>query len=207
MELLMVKTTAQRLGILLALAVVMAATRTHHSLLHHFDALPDASWGIFFLAGFWLRGAGRWAFPLLMAEAVLVDYLVINGQGIDFWSHYCVSVAYWFLIPSYFSLWLGGSWLAKHQTGLRLQTLAMATVALLASWAACYLVSNGSFYWLSNSVPLPRSFAAWFANLGDWYLPFLQTTALYVAVGAVLHVLAVQLTRTLKHAGQPNLPR
>jgi len=202
----MVKTLTQRLGILLALAVVMAATRMHHSLLHHFDALPDASWGIFFIAGFWLRGAGRWAFPLLMAEAVLIDYLVISGQGIDFWSHYCVSVAYWFLIPSYFSLWLGGSWLAKHQVGLRLQTLGMAAVALLVSWAACYLVSNGSFYWLSNSVPLPRSFAAWFANLGDWYLPFLQTTALYVGIGAVLHVLAVQIVHAL-HADQAKLPR
>ncbi|GGY26868.1 hypothetical protein GCM10008098_19900 [Rhodanobacter panaciterrae] len=202
----MVKTLTQRLGILLALAVVMAATRMHHSVLHHFDALPDASWGIFFLAGFWLRGAGRWAFPLLMAEAVLIDYLVINSQGIDFWSHYCVSVAYWFLIPSYFSLWLGGSWLAKHQVGLRLQTLGMAIVALLVSWAACYLVSNGSFYWLSNSVPLPRSLAAWFANLGDWYLPFLQTTALYVGIGAVLHVLAVQIAHAL-HADQAKLPR
>ena len=203
----MVKTLTQRLGILLALAVVMAATRMHHSLLHHFDALPDASWGIFFLAGFWLRGAGRWAFPLLMAEAVLIDYLVISGQGIDFWSHYCVSAAYWFLIPSYFSLWLGGSWLAKHQVGLRLQTLGMAAVALAVSWAACYLVSNGSFYWLSNSVPLPRSAAAWSANLFDWYLPFLQTTALYVGIGAVLHVLAIQLTRALKQVDQPNLPR
>jgi len=203
----MVKTPTQRLGILLALAVVMAATRMHHSLLHHFDALPDASWGIFFLAGFWLRGAGRWAFPLLMAEAVLVDYLVISGQGIDFWSHYCVSVAYWFLIPSYFSLWLGGSWLAKHQAGLRLQTLGMAAVALLVSWAACYLVSNGSFYWLSNSVPLPRSFAAWFANLGDWYLPFLQTTALYVGLGAIVHVLVTQAARALRAEDQANLPR
>ena len=203
----MVKTLTQRLGILLALALLMAATRTHHSLLHHFDALPDASWGIFFLAGFWLRGTGRWAFPLLMAEAVLVDYLVISGQGIDFWSHYCVSVAYWFLIPSYLSLWLGGSWLAKHQLGLRLPTLGLAVVALLVSWAVCYLVSNGSFYWLSNSVPLPRSFAAWFANLGDWYLPFLQTTALYVGIGAVLHVLAIQLGRAVKQADQSRLPR
>jgi hypothetical protein len=201
----MVKTLTQRLGILLALAVVMAATRIHLSLLHH--AVQDASWGIFFLAGFWLRGSARWAFPLLMAEAVLVDYLVISGQGIDFWSHYCVSVAYWFLIPSYFSLWLGGSWLARHQVGLRLQTLGMAAVALLVSWAACYLVSNGSFYWLSSSVPLPRSFAAWFANLGDWYLPFLQTTALYVGLGAVVHVLVIQVARAVKQADQPTLPR
>ena len=190
---------------LLALAVVMAATRVHLSLLHH--AVQDASWGIFFLAGFWLRGSARWAFPLLMAEAVLVDYLVISGQGIDFWSHYCVSVAYWFLIPSYFSLWLGGSWLARHQVGLRLQTLGMAAVALLVSWAACYLVSNGSFYWLSSSVPLPRSFAAWFANLGDWYLPFLQTTAFYVGLGAVVHVLVIQIARAVKQADLPTLPR
>lgn len=195
-------TRSQRAGIFLILALVMTATRVNH-----FAALPDASWAVFFAAGFYLRGSARSAFPLLMALAVLIDFFVITGQGIDFWSHYCVSIAYWFLIPSYFSLWLGGSWLAKHQAGLRLQTLLMGAVALLVSWVACYLVSNGSFYWLSNSVPLPRSFAAWFANLGDWYLPFLQTTALYVGVGAVLHVLAVQLTRALKHTGQPNLPR
>ena len=96
----MPKTSTQRLGIFVALAVVMAATRMHHSILHHFDALLDASWGIFFLAGFWLRGAGRWAFPLLMAEAVLIDYLVISGQGLDFWSHYCVSPAYLALLPA-----------------------------------------------------------------------------------------------------------
>ncbi|WP_426690093.1 hypothetical protein [Rhodanobacter ginsengiterrae] len=201
----MVKTLTQRLGILLALAAVMAVTRIHLSLLHH--NVEDASWAIFFLAGFWLRGAGRWAFPLLMAEAVLIDYLVISGQGIDFWSHYCVSVAYWFLIPSYFSLWLGGSWLAKHQVGLRLPTLGMAAVALVVSWAVCYLVSNGSFYWLSNSVPLPRSAAAWSANLLDWYLPFLQTTALYVGLGAIVHVLVIQVARAVKQADQPTLPR
>jgi hypothetical protein len=200
----MAKTVTQRLGIFLALAVVMAATRIHISLLHH--ALWDASWAIFFLAGFWLRGAGRWAFPLLMIEAVLIDYLVIHGQGIDFWSHYCVSVAYWFLLPSYLSLWLGGSWLAKHQAGLQLQTLSMAIVAFVVSWTVCYLLSNGSFYWLSDSVPLPRSLAAWFANLGDWYLPFLQTTALYVGIGAVVHVLAVQVAHAL-HADQAELPR
>ena len=201
----MVKTLTQRIVILLVLAAVMAVTRIHLSLLHH--NVLDASWAIFFLAGFWLRGAGRWAFPLLMAEAVLVDYLVISGQGIDFWSHYCVSVAYWFLLPSYFSLWLGGSWLAKHQAGLRLQTLGMAAVTVVVSATVCYLVSNGSFYWLSHSVPLPRSFGSWLTNLGDWYLPFLETTALYVGIGALIHVFAIQLARALKRSGQADLPR
>ena len=188
----MATSTTRRLVIFLGLALVMGVTRFHPSLLHH--ALWDASWGVFFLAGFWLRGQGRWAFPLLMAEAVLVDYLVISGQGIDFWSHYCVSPAYWFLLPSYGALWLGGSWLAKHQQGLNLRTLGLAASTLLVAEGICYLISNGSFYWLSASVPAPRSLGAWFGNLGDWYLPFLAGTAVYVALGAALHALATQLT-------------
>lgn len=199
----MAKTHTQRLGILLALALVMAATRIHHSFLHHFDALPDASWGVFFLAGFWLRGSARWAFPLLMLEAVLVDYAVITNQGMDFWSHYCVSVAYWFLIPSYFSLWLGGSLLARYQRGLSLSTLGMAAAALLVSVSVCYVISNGSFFWLSASVPAAtRSFGGWLENLGDWYLPFLETTAVWVGLGAVMHVLAVQLSRVRQRGMQ-----
>jgi hypothetical protein len=189
----MATSTTRRLAIFLGLALVMGVTRFHPSLLHH--ALWDASWGVFFLAGFWLRGQGRWAFPLLLAEAVLVDYLVISGQGIDFWSHYCVSPAYWFLAPSYGALWLGGNWLAKHQPGLNLRMLGLAIAALLVAEGACYLISNGSFYWISASVPAPRSFAAWSANLGDWYLPFLTGTALYVGLGAVVHALATQLSR------------
>jgi hypothetical protein len=200
MEHHMAKTQIQRVGIFLLLALAMAATR-----LHHFGALPDASWGVFFLAGFWLRGSARWAFPLLIAEAVLIDFFVITGQGVDFWSHYCVSAAYWFM-PVYFgALWFGGSWLAKHQVGLRLQTLGLTVVALLVSEAVCYLISNGSFYWLSASVPQPRNLASWFVNLGDWYLWFLDTTVRYVAIGAVLHVLVVQLARVLRQSDRPGL--
>jgi len=196
----MAMTQTQRLGIFTALALVMAATRVHLSLFHH--DIWDASWGVFFLAGFWLRGSGRWAFPLLMAEAIVVDYLVITHMGISFWDHYCVSLGYWFLIPAYGALWIGGSWLARHDRGLSLSMLALAVAVLLVSEAACYVISNGSFYWLSAHVPSPKTFAAWYENLGDWYLPFLQTTAVYVALGAVLHVMTVQLARLSQHSGQ-----
>lgn len=50
--------TLPRVGLFLVLALVMAATR-----INHFGALPDASWAVFFLAGFYLRGSARWAFP------------------------------------------------------------------------------------------------------------------------------------------------
>ncbi|HEY8586198.1 MAG TPA: hypothetical protein VIL60_05650 [Rhodanobacter sp.] len=196
----MAKTQTQRIGIFLLLAMVMATTR-----LHHFGILPDASWGVFFLAGFWLRGSARWAFPLLIAVAVLVDFFVITGAGQNFWTHYCVSPAYWFM-PVYFgALWMGGSWLAHRELGLRLSTLGLASMSLLVSQAACYVISNGSFYWLSNAVPRPRSFGSWFVNLGDWYLPFLGTTALYVGIGAVLHVLVSLLVRAMRHSSQPGL--
>ena len=190
----MLKTSSERFGIFLLLALVMAVTR-----LHHFSVIPDASWGVFFLAGFWLRGSARWAFVLLIAEAVLIDFFVITGQGLDFWTHYCVSPAYWSM-PAYLgAMWLGGSWLAAHQRGLRASTLRLAAGALLASEAACYLISNGSFYWLSDSVPLPRSAAHWMGNFADWYLPFLGTTAAYVGMGAALHVAVTLYTRRRAH--------
>ena len=59
----MANTQTQRLGIFLLLALAMAATR-----IHHFGAVPDASWGAFFLAGFWLRGSARWAFPTTVSS-------------------------------------------------------------------------------------------------------------------------------------------
>lgn len=198
----MPKTQNQRIGIFLLLAAIMAITRGTIGT-HHFEVFPDASWAVFFLAGFWLRGSARWAFPLLMIEAVLVDYLVISHQGISFWSHYCVSPAYWFLIPAYGSLYLGGQWLAKHRMGLRASTLGLAVLALVGSEALCYVISNGSFYWLSASVPAPRNVGAWLVNLGDWYLPFLKVTAMYVGLGALVHVLVSQLASLTQHAGQP----
>ncbi|MGH8472507.1 MAG: hypothetical protein ACREVJ_08675, partial [Gammaproteobacteria bacterium] len=53
------------LAIGLTLALLMAATRSHHfaATLH----LPDASWAVFFLAGFYLRPL--WVFPALLALA------------------------------------------------------------------------------------------------------------------------------------------
>jgi hypothetical protein len=181
-----------RIGLFLILALVMMATRSHH-----FGALPDASWAVFFVAGFYLRGSARWAFPLLMALAVVVDCVVIRSQGIDFWSHYCVSPAYWFLVPSYAALWFGGSWLRARYNGLHAREAGLLAASAALSAAACYVVSNGSFYWISPSVP-SRSFGGWIENLGDWFVPFMQTTLAYIAVAAVLHVAVVVAAKALR---------
>ena len=183
-------------GILALLAVAMLATR-----LHHFAAVPDASWAVFFIAGFYLCGWGRWAFPLLMALAVAIDYAVITGQGIAFWSHYCMSTAYLFLLPAYAAPWLGGSWLRKHYEGPGLRELGMLAGSSVLAASLCFLLSNGSFYWISANVPA-RSFGGWLANMGDWYLSYLGTTLVYVGVAAVLHVATVFAARALAGVAQ-----
>ncbi len=179
----------QRLGIFIALALVMAGTR-----INHFSALPDASWAVFFVAGFYLRGSMRWAFPALMALAVGIDALVIGSQGLSFWSHYCVSAAYWFLIAAYAVMWFGGSLLRSRTQGHGLRELGLLSVSVIAAVSVCFVISNGSFYWLSDSVTSP-SMSGWMQNMADWYLPYLRTTAMYVCVAVAAHVIAARWLR------------
>ncbi len=185
----MTLTTRSRLAIFLGLGALMAATR-----LNHFGAIPDASWAVFFIAGFYLRGSVRWAFPALMAIAVAVDYAVITAGGQSFWSHYCVSPGYWFLVPAHLSMWAGGSLLRRHYGAVSFKALGLLLVSVFASVAACHLFAQGGFYWLSDAVAQP-TVAGWARNYADWFLPYLRTASLYIALAAVVHVAVAALLR------------
>lgn len=174
--------TAQRSLILGLLAALMVATRVDH-----FAPLPDASWAVFLIGGFYLSTWTRWAFPLLMALAVAIDYAVITRSGQSFWQHYCVSPAYWCLIPAYFSMWAGGLWLQRRAVGVDLRSLGLLAGTVVASTIVCQLISQGSFYWVSGVVAQP-TLAGWWDNYVTWLLPYMATTAKYVGVAAGLHV-------------------
>ena len=169
------------------LMLLMALTRFHSlgAMLHLQD---DASWAVFFVAGFYLARQWRWAFPLLMAEAVIIDLISVRHLGV---SNYCVTLAYWFLVPSYGALWLGGSWLSRH-AAISLRGAVLMTLSLVAAASVCFLISNGSFYWLGGRAA-ERSVAGWISNLSIWYGPFMRAPLMYVAIAAVLHVTAVQV--------------
>ncbi|NZA26707.1 hypothetical protein H0E84_09940 [Luteimonas sp. SJ-92] len=186
--------TSRRALILVLLAALMATTRVHH-----FAAVPDASWAVFFLGGFYLRDWTRWAFPALMALAVLVDALVITAQGLSFWQHYCISPAYWALVPAHLALWGGGWWLRNHHRGIGPRSLGLGAASLLVSVALCHLVAQGSFYWLSASVPAP-DLAGWWKNYSDWLPAYLGVAALYAGLAAAAHATVARL-----QAGQPAL--
>jgi len=187
-----------RYAVLAALVLVMALTRVNH-----FAPLPDASWAVFFVGGFYLRRNLPWAFALLMIEAVFVDYAVITGQGTSFWDHYCVSAAYWFLVPAYLAMWYGGAFLAANYHGLDTRALGLACASFLVALGVCYLVSNGSFYWLSTSVPAPRSMAGWMKNLGDWFLPYLRSQGAYFGVAVAVHAVVTTFAKPQAIAAQP----
>lgn len=174
--------------VLALLALAMAATR-----INHFAPLPDASWAVFFVGGFQLRRWTRTAFPLLMLLAVVIDWLVIRAQGIDFWQHYCVSAAYWCLVPAYFALWAGGAWLRGQYRHAGLRELGCCAVALVAAVALCHLIAQGSFYWVSASVAAP-TVAGWAGNYADWFPLYLRSAAIYVAIAAAAQWLVERAT-------------
>ncbi len=186
-------TSPQRAFVLTCLVLLMAATRVNH-----FAAIPDASWAVFFIGGFHLRSWTRWAFPLLMALAVLVDWIVISNLGLDFWQHYCVSPGYWMLLPAYFAMWAGGMALGHGYRGAQWSTLPRAIALVVAAVAVCHLFAQGGFYWTTRNVADP-TVGGWLKNYADWFVPYLGTTALYVGLAAALQ-LAVEQVGKLRQA-------
>lgn len=177
--------------ILLGLFALMAATRSHHfaSVTH----LPDASWAVFLLAGFY---SGRaWLFVALLALAGLTDYLAIGWFGV---SDYCISAAYGFLAPAYGALWLAGSWYGRHHH-LQASTLLPLSAALLAGTALCEAISGGSFYFLAGRAA-ETSLAGYAAQFLNYYPASLQGTALYVGVAALIHVAFALTAGSRSHA-------
>jgi hypothetical protein len=174
--------TTGRTVLFLSLAAAMLATRGCHV-----GALPDASWAVFFLGGFYFSSAR--VFALLMTEAVAIDYVATQHFGV---SSYCISPAYAFLLPAYGALWFGGRWLRAHYRGLDARSFGLLAASLFVAVSSCYLVSNGSFYWLSGRHGEP-TLSGWAANFGYWYLDFLYAPFAYVGIAAVLQVLIVSL--------------
>jgi len=100
------------IAIFAALAALMAATRFNH--FGSAVSLPDASYAVFFLGGLYLTRSASMsvaAFIALILEAGWIDYYATSVQGVADW---CMSPAYWFLIPTYASLWLVGRWVASR---------------------------------------------------------------------------------------------
>ena len=171
--------TRAQLAIGIALILLMAMTRGQH--FASVQNLPSASWSIFFLAGFYLRP--RWMFVLLFAEASVLDFGSLASGSISDW---CLSPAYWALVPAYGSLWLAGRLFAGWQRD-DLRSLGVLALTLLVAACAAYLISGGAFYFFSGRYPEP-TLAGFLPRIGHYYPRFLGNMALYVGVATALYI-------------------
>jgi hypothetical protein len=177
--------TRKQWPILVALMAIMLVTRYHHigSILH----LKDASMGIFFAAGFWL--GGTLALPLLMLEAVLIDWYAISVAGV---SDFCVTPAYSMLAVAYAVLWYGGSWYARRHYAPKLATLVPLALVAVLSTTLSFIVSNGAFYWLGGRYANPH-FAEYVDRLALYLPSFVTVALLWIGAFAVAQAFAVWL--------------
>jgi len=166
---------------MIALMLMMLATRAFHvaSALY----LPDASWALFFLAGYYLGFA---SFGILLLEAVAIDVIFLMSGG----DPYCFSVAYGFLGIAYLALWLGGDWANRAQTQ-GVASLLRGVIAWFVAAGVAYLLTNGSFYWLSDKAVNP-SVEGWMQNARVWAFGFIVQPMVYLGAAAVVHFIAQQ---------------
>jgi hypothetical protein len=161
-------TLPRRLLILASLALLMAATRMSHFGTE--SLLPDASLAVFLLGGLWLGRAN--CFVLLFAIVFGVDYFSAQNAVEAGW---CLTPAYWGLVPTYAVLWLAGMALRRES---RRAALPAASMTLLAVSAA-FVLSNLSWYVASGMVT-DLSPAGYSLAVSKYFPPYLGSALLYL---------------------------
>lgn len=174
----------RQIGIFAALALLMVTTRFSH--FGTAVTLADASLAVFFMAGFYFSRFNRaalLAFVLLLLEAGVIDYYATAYQGVSDW---CMSPAYWFLIPTYASLWLGGRWFATMQHNDWASLAKLAGIAW-ASTSVAFLISNISFYLVSGKFA-DMGAGEYAAAVAQYYPSYLGSCAMYLLPVAAFYV-------------------
>lgn len=189
------KSSHKLIALLLSLAALMAFTRSSHfgSSIH----LPDASLAVFLIAGFLLPRFNLLAlavFGLFLLEAGSVDYYAIHMAGVN---DYCFTPAYWFLIPTYAAMWLGGRWIAQHQQNSVQGALQFAGVAALSTTLA-FIISNASFYLLSGKFAEMGAFD-YATAVSKYFAPYFSSSMMYLAIAALIYAASNRLFAT-RHA-------
>ena len=164
---------------ILVLSALMLITRGSH--FSGINALPEASWMIFMVAGTLLPA---WSFAWFMSLAVGIDAYAFTFGGVP---GTCFSIAYGMLIPAYFSMWMAGRLAKPYFTG-SLSGSALFFGFAMAGTLVCELISSGSFYlWSGNFEPtfaefISRELAyapAAFSSSAYWAVAFIVGTAVY----------------------------
>lgn len=164
----MLLSTPRRYSLLLLLALAMAATRVSHfgtSVL-----LPDASLAVFLLGGALLGG---WqCFALLFAAAFGADVLSAKTAVEAGW---CLTPAYFGLIPAYAVLWLTGRKLGGQDRPSLLRDAGLSVAAI----ALAFVISNATWFAFSNTAG-GMGAADYALAVAKYFPPYLGGAMLYL---------------------------
>ncbi len=185
----MSNTQTKSIVIFVLLTAMMAATRFNH--FGSAFSLPDASYAIFFLGGLYLARMARvsvFLFIALLLEAGLIDFYATSVQGISDW---CMTPAYWFLIPTYGSLWLVGRWVSSLPT-MQSRTMEKNGLMILAlsAWVAssfAFVFSNVTFYLFSERFA-DMSMVEYSTRVAQYYVSYVSVALLYIACAVAVHI-------------------
>lgn len=159
----------------LTLVVVMTLTRIGH--FGSAVSLPDASLAVFLLGGLWL---GHWGlFAAFMALAFGIDLGLARTATEAGW---CLTPAYWGLLPTYALLWQTGRWLRQwpELPPARFALAGMVAVSL------AFVVSNATFWAFSGLFP-DMPLAEYGRRVIGYFPPYLGSAVLYLALGWIVH--------------------
>lgn len=185
----MSSTQTKSIVIFVLLTAMMAATRFNH--FGSSFSLPDASYAVFFLGGLYLARMARVSvivFIALLLEAGLIDYYATSVQGISDW---CMTPAYWFLIPTYGSLWLVGRWVSSRPA-IQSHTMENKGLMILAlsAWVAssfAFAFSNVTFYLFSERYA-DMSVVEYSTRVAQYYVSYVSVALLYIACAVAVHM-------------------
>jgi hypothetical protein len=158
----------RRYSVLLLLALAMAATRVSH--FGTAVLLPDAGLAVFLLGGALLGG---WqCFALLFAAAFGAD--VLSAQTAE-QAGWCLTPAYWGLVPTYAVLWLAGRRLGKAEGPSFVRDAGTSVAAI----ALAFVISNATWFAFSNTVG-GMGIADFSAAVLKYFPPYLGSAMLYL---------------------------
>lgn len=133
----------QQGAIVTLLFFFMLLTRGSHALSS--VALPDASLAVFLLGGIFLHRT-IW-FVLLFLAAATIDF---GAAAANSYFAFCLTEAYWGLIPAYGTMWLGGSWLARQADPFAISRYLPIT---LLTTLLAFVISTQTYYLFSGRFP------------------------------------------------------
>ncbi len=156
-----------------ALAILMAVTRIHHFGIG--TIAPDASTGVFFLAGLLL--ASPWWVAAFLVEAVLLDGVALGFLKV---ADACMSSGYALLAPAYAALWFAGRALCKVEA-IDLLAAVKFVCFVCTGTIAFFIVSNLGYFLGSDFYNL--GLAEYSVRAARYFPMYLTVTLFYSAFG------------------------